>query len=88
MPSKYEKKPGLNEEAIRHYFNGLLEEELKWMKHGFEQMKKQTELLHPDQEQYLRDLMTDFAETCEINLGELTTPRINEILRILSDYTE
>ena len=88
MPSVYVKKAELPEEAIRDYFKGLLEDELKWLKHGFKEMKKQTELLHPDQEQYLRDLMTGFAEECDLNLGELTRPQINKILVILDDYTE
>ncbi len=88
MPSKYTPKAELPEEKIREFFNGLLENELKWIKLGFEQMKKQTELLHPDEEQALRNLMTDFANESDLNLIEITRPQINKILNILDDYTE
>ena len=84
----YSKKTELPEEALKQYFKELSESNLMWLKFGLEQIKKQTELLHPNEEQLLQNLMTNFAEECNINVVALTRKELNKILNILDDYTE
>ena len=90
--AKYMKKELLNEDAIRSYLQESVESGLarnvEYLQIGFIEYKKKTVLFSCQDEQLLRDIMCEFAETCGFNIEELNIMQINCILRIINEYAE
>ena len=86
MPSKYVKQEPIKEDLVRNYLSGATEDDLKWLKIGLKEMKKREELLHPDEEQALINLMSEFASECELDLASFSNKSINRLLTIIEDF--
>ena len=82
----YCKRPQLNPDSLREILIDYSQRELNDLKLAFSELFESQTLLHPEEEQNVRDVFEKFKDASQ--LGDLTRPKRTLVLSVIEEFIE